>query len=191
MVKPTLAEFQSLWPTCGRQRKMAETLDQKIKRHCISVTLSNSSGRPSLRGNRDERKTWSTLHLLSAENAGLPKQDLPAWQRSCCITRCRSVTDSADRHVRYRQRDKCGVIGMKPDLSGGKSNSMRGFKDCWGCADADRNNSRNKPRVCGEPYAATNGTYGFGRGDTGDPVKRATGPYLTEQASNKMRRTYY
>ncbi len=29
MVKPTLAEFQSLWPTCGRQRKMAETLDQK------------------------------------------------------------------------------------------------------------------------------------------------------------------
>ena len=68
---------------------------------------------------------------------------------------------------------------MKPDLSGGKSNSIRGAKDCCGCADADRNNSRKKPRGCGEPYAATNGTYGFGRGDTGDPGKRATGPYLT------------
>ena len=96
--------------------------------------------------------------------------------------------DSADRHVRYRQRDKCGVIGMKPDLSGGKSNSMRGFKDCWGCADADRNNSRNKPRVCGEPYAATNGTYWFRRGDTGDPVKRATGPYLTLRAPHQRQK---
>ena len=100
---------------------MTETLDQKIGRYYISASLSNSSGRPSLRGNRDERKTWSTLDLLSAENAGLPKQDIAAWQRSCCITRCRSVMDSADRHVRYRQRDKCGVIGMKPDLSGGRA----------------------------------------------------------------------
>ena len=30
MVKPRLAEFQSLWPFCGRQRKMTETLVQKI-----------------------------------------------------------------------------------------------------------------------------------------------------------------
>ena len=33
MVKPTLAEFQSLWSHCGRQRKMTETLDQKIERY--------------------------------------------------------------------------------------------------------------------------------------------------------------
>ena len=70
MVKPALVEFSSLWPCCGRQRKMTETLDQKIGGYCISASLSNSSGRPSLPGNRDERKTWSTLHLLSAENAG-------------------------------------------------------------------------------------------------------------------------
>jgi len=28
-------------------------------------------------------------------------------------------------------------IGMKPDLSGGKSNSIRGSKGCCGCADAN------------------------------------------------------
>src|SRR2546429_9405700 len=83
MVKPKLAEFQSLWPCCGRQRKMTETLDQKIGWHCISASLSNSSGRPSLRGNRDERKTWSTLDLVSAENAGCPTQGgLVLTQRS-------------------------------------------------------------------------------------------------------------
>ena len=71
---------------------------------------------------------------------------------------------------------------MKPDLSGGKSNSIRGFKGCCGRADADRNSILKKPRVCGEPYAAINCTYWFGRGDTGDPVKRATGPYLTPSA---------
>src|SRR5260370_2544023 len=53
---------------------MTETLDQKIERYCISAPLSNSSGRPSLRGNRDERRTWSTLHLSSDENAGSSKQ---------------------------------------------------------------------------------------------------------------------
>jgi len=74
MVTPTLAEFQSLWPTCGRQRTMAETLDQKRKRQGISVAFSNASGRPFLRGKRDERKTWSTLHLLSAEQAGSSQQ---------------------------------------------------------------------------------------------------------------------
>jgi len=95
----------------------------------------------ALRGNRDERKTWSTLHLLSAENAGLPKQDIPAWQRSCCITRCRSVMDSADR-LRYRQRDKCRAIGMKPDLSGGRATAYEVHTGCCGCADADRNSSR-------------------------------------------------
>jgi hypothetical protein len=74
LLSPPLAEFQSLWPPCGRQRKMTETLDQKIKRYGISVTFSNSSGRPFVRGNRDERKTWSTLDLTSAENAGSSKQ---------------------------------------------------------------------------------------------------------------------
>ena len=64
MVKPKLVKFQSLWPRSSRQRKMAETLDQKIGGYEISTPLSNSSGRPSLRGNRDERKTWSTLDLL-------------------------------------------------------------------------------------------------------------------------------
>jgi len=49
---------------------MAETLDQKIERYFVSAILSNSSGRLSLRENRDERKTWSTLDLTSAENAG-------------------------------------------------------------------------------------------------------------------------
>jgi hypothetical protein len=73
-VKPELAEFQSLWFTCGRQRKVTETLDQKIEWYGISTNLSNSSGRPFLRGNRDERKTWSTLDLVSAENAGSSKQ---------------------------------------------------------------------------------------------------------------------
>src|SRR5260370_40630993 len=53
---------------------MTEALDQKIERYCISAPLSNSSGRPSLRGNRDERRTWSTLHLSSDENAGSSKQ---------------------------------------------------------------------------------------------------------------------
>jgi len=37
MVKPTLVKFQSLWPICGRQRKMAETLDQKTGRYGISA----------------------------------------------------------------------------------------------------------------------------------------------------------
>ena len=57
MVKPGLVKFSSLWPPCGRQRKMAETLDQKIEGYCISSLLSNSSGRLSLREYRDERKT--------------------------------------------------------------------------------------------------------------------------------------
>ena len=66
---------------------MAETLDQKIDGYVISASLSNSSGRLSLRENRDERKTWSTLHLLSAENAGWPKQGvIPAWLRTFHIT---------------------------------------------------------------------------------------------------------
>ncbi len=60
---------------------MAETLDQKIKRYGISPALSNSSGRPSLRRNKDERKTWSTLHLSSAENAGSSKQG-----HTCMVT---------------------------------------------------------------------------------------------------------
>src|SRR5438067_1000365 len=98
MVKPRLVEFQSLWPFCGRQRKMTETLDQKIEWYYISAALSNSSGRPSLRGNRDERKTWSTLHLLSAENAGWPKQGaIPAWSRRHDITRRTAVMACADR----------------------------------------------------------------------------------------------
>jgi len=71
---------------------MAETLDQKIGWYCISAPLSNSSGRPSLRGNRDERKAWSTLDLISAENAGWLKQGaLPAWLRRHGITRCTAV----------------------------------------------------------------------------------------------------
>jgi hypothetical protein len=53
---------------------MTETLDQKIGKYVISAPLSNSSGRLSLRENKDERKTWSTLHLSSAENAGSSKQ---------------------------------------------------------------------------------------------------------------------
>jgi hypothetical protein len=53
---------------------MAETLDQKLERYGISPALSNSSGRPSLRRNRDERKTWSTRDLNSAEKAGSSKQ---------------------------------------------------------------------------------------------------------------------
>jgi hypothetical protein len=43
--------------TIGRQRKMAETLDQKIDGYVISASLSNSSGRLSLREKRGERKT--------------------------------------------------------------------------------------------------------------------------------------
>lgn len=72
--KPEWAEFQSLWPTCGRQRTMTETLDQKRGQHGISAALSNASGRPVVRGKRDERKTSSTLHLMSAEHAGCPPQ---------------------------------------------------------------------------------------------------------------------
>ena len=53
---------------------MTETLDQKIGKYVISAPLSNSSGRLSLREKKDERKTWSTLHLISAENAGSSKQ---------------------------------------------------------------------------------------------------------------------
>ncbi|GHO67947.1 hypothetical protein KSC_068390 [Ktedonobacter sp. SOSP1-52] len=44
------------------------------------AVLSNLSGMPFVRGNRDERKTWSTLDLISVENAGSPKQGvIPAW----------------------------------------------------------------------------------------------------------------
>jgi len=46
---------------------MTETLDQKIEEDVISPALSNSSGRPSLRGKKDERKTWSTLHRAPKE----------------------------------------------------------------------------------------------------------------------------
>ncbi len=46
---------------------MTETLDQKIEWYVISALLSNSSGRPSIRGNRDERKTWSTLDRAPKE----------------------------------------------------------------------------------------------------------------------------
>ena len=53
---------------------MAETRDQKREWDGISLPLSNSSGRPSKRVDRDEWKTWSTLDLLSAENAGSPQQ---------------------------------------------------------------------------------------------------------------------
>ena len=46
---------------------MTETLDQKIGKYVISAPLSNSSGRLSLRENKDERKTWSTLHRAPKE----------------------------------------------------------------------------------------------------------------------------
>ena len=49
--------------TIGRQRKMAEMLDQEIEVYVVSAPLSNSSGRLSLRKNRDERK--SLLHAVS------------------------------------------------------------------------------------------------------------------------------
>ena len=39
------------------------------------------------------------------------------------------------------------------------------------CADAAPKPSKQVVRERGEPYAATNGTYGFGEGDTGDPEK--------------------
>jgi hypothetical protein len=76
---------------------MTETLDQKIEEYVISTALSNSSGRPFLRGKRDERKTWSTLHLVSAENAGWPKQGaIPAWLRRHDITQSTAVMAGAD-----------------------------------------------------------------------------------------------
>ncbi len=106
MVKPTLVQFQSIWPLCGRQRKMAETLDQKIEGNCISAPLSNSSGRPALRVKGDERETWSMLHLISAENAGSSKQGhtclmTEVWYYSTygCNSLCRLLRQ-------YRQRDK-------------------------------------------------------------------------------------
>ena len=39
------------------------------------------------------------------------------------------------------------------------------------CADAAPKPSKQVVRERGEPYAATNGTYGFGEGGTGDPEK--------------------
>ena len=74
MVKPRLAEFQSLWPYCGRQRKMTETLDQKIGGMASLPPYPTLLADPLYEGKRDERKTWSTLHLISAENAGSSKQ---------------------------------------------------------------------------------------------------------------------
>ena len=57
---------------------MTETLDQKVGRSVGPTALSNPSGMPFLRGEtRDERVTWSTLHLASAENAGCPTQGKP------------------------------------------------------------------------------------------------------------------
>src|SRR5437879_157848 len=101
MVKPPLVEFQSLWPRSSRQRKRTETRDQKRERYGISPALSNSSGRPSLRGERDERKTWSTLPLNSAENAGSSKQDHPCMMTEAqyyptygCNGLCRLVKQS-------------------------------------------------------------------------------------------------
>src|SRR2546421_10524133 len=98
---------------------MAETLDQEIGWYCISAPLSNSPGRPSLRGKRDERKTWSTLDLISAENAGWPKQGaIPAWLRTFHITRSEPVMGFADRKtkksVRYRHEDKWRLTSTKP-----------------------------------------------------------------------------
>src|SRR5881398_3506382 len=88
---------------------MTEKLDQKIGGYGISAPLSNSSGRPSLRGNRDERKTWSTLHLLSAENAGWPKQGaIPAWLRRPGITQRTAVMAGADRKSGSNRRINTG-----------------------------------------------------------------------------------
>ena len=52
---------------------------------------------PLSEGKRGERKTWSTLHLLSAENAGWPKQGaIPAWLRRHGMTRRTAVMACAD-----------------------------------------------------------------------------------------------
>ena len=40
-----------------------------------------------------------------------------------------------------------------------------------GCADAVPRTQKQVLKRSGEPYAATNGTYGFGEGGTGDPEK--------------------
>ena len=85
---------------------MTETRDQEVAM-CAPITLlSNLSGMPFVRGNRDERKTWSTLDLISAENAGSSKQGnacmmTEVWYYSTygCNGLCRP-------HKRYRQKDK-------------------------------------------------------------------------------------
>src|SRR5947209_14034844 len=100
---------------------MAETRDQKREWDGISLPLSNSSGRPSKRVDRDEWKTWSTLDLLSAENAGSPQQGrnpcmvTEAWYDSTygCHGLCRLLRQ-------YRQRDKRRRTEAKPALFGRK-----------------------------------------------------------------------
>ena len=74
MVKLTLVEFQSLWPCGGRQRRMAETLDQKRER-LSSLPLSPTLLAGPLSGGIGTNGSAScTLHLVFAENAGCPTQ---------------------------------------------------------------------------------------------------------------------
>jgi len=120
---------------------MAETLDQKIEQDCISLPLSNSSGRPSLRRNRDERKTWSALHLSSAENAGCPTQG-----ETCKGTEAPYYSTWSCNGVRRPQRRKtyCGtdrgikggnVLETRPAWEEGCERSLKNAEEesgmCW------------------------------------------------------------
>jgi hypothetical protein len=99
---------------------MAETLDQKIKPQGISVTLSNSSGRPFLRGNRDERKTWSTLYLISAENAGSSKQG-----HTCMMT-------EAQYYPTYGCNGLCRLLFVAVPTRGISGGNTRETNTVWG-----------------------------------------------------------
>ncbi len=85
---------------------MAETLDQKIKRYASLPLYPTLLAAPFLRGDRDERKTWSTLELFSAEKAGSSKQghtcmmtEVGYYSMYGCNGLCRLLRQ-------YRQRDK-------------------------------------------------------------------------------------
>ncbi len=74
---------------------------------------------------------------------------------------------------------------MKPDLSGGKSNSIRGVKDCCGRADADRNSSPKSQAYVESRMQLETARTGS-EGGIRLTQQWATGPYLTKQASNKL-----
>jgi hypothetical protein len=74
---------------------------------CAPMTwLSNLSGMPLVRGNRDERKTWSTLDLISVENAGSSKQGNTCMMTEVWYYSTHGCNGLCRLRERYRQRDK-------------------------------------------------------------------------------------